>query len=393
MGSFAKEFTELCTKVNGYLQELRANEEAVEALVRIDDRKKTVAKDGTEYDWTPATVTFPGTYSFTTSSISTSSRWIEIVDLAWGGVEADGSWTFESHAQDAVDAVADVLSMHDGGCDYMCPNITAPDLDALSGACVSLSQASADLYRLTDAGNDGSGVDSDGDSIAMPTFVARLQDAWPATSLGSESFYKFYGRLALAGSDYSTATQRLAVTSSSAAGIVQQYRVNLLDIANAALESATGALKTWQENKGPVFVSEYSALIDKEGFKVLDGASTALGLLAKAPVVGTVAAAPQKVIKGAKLVGRLELPAVYEQVASSDELHRNFHASLDDAESQMKKALDHLMTSDEIPVMADGKPADADGDGQPDTAYQPPFEAYVKDKDQSAAWDLPDVEF
>ena len=93
------------------------------------------------------------------------------------------------------------------------------------------------------------------------------------------------------------------------------------------------------------------------------------------------------------LVGRLELPAAYETVTSSDELHRNFHASLEQAEKQMMKALDHLMTSDQAPVTADGRPADADGDGKPDTTFVPPFDGFVRDAENDASWNLPDVEF
>ena len=387
-GDFRSELVAELSVACKYFRELAVNEEAVEQLTQLDQRRIECSENGTTYYPWPASVSFPGSHGFWSHTIMKTDlgAGIQINDLMWGG---DYGNQFNVKAQQLVDAADSyAMSLHGGTCEYLCNVILDTDTANLSSAAQKLAGAASGLIKMTDP------YTSDADSL--PGFVTELRTSgWTPGSLGSDSFYDFYGTLAITAEDYAESTQILAVTSIAVAAVIQQYRNNMIAIVKGARKSAEKALQHWQDSAGPVYVSQWASLIREDDMKVLDGISTALDILGFIPVVGDATGTLANVVTAGQFLGNLKVPAEWKVVAESRDLHENLHVAMIACEEELLKALDTVLNSDQQSVVdADGKAADADGDGKPDTITKPrSFAEEVQHAEGNPSWKLPSVEF
>lgn len=222
----------------------------------------------------------------------------------------------------------------------MTRDIWEPDVAALTAAVNSLDAVTGWTYLHSTA--------------ATPAFVTDLKKSWPATSLGSASFYHFWNDVADLCAQYSTGCRRLTVTASATTAAIEAYRQNLVALARGTRDHLVATLQEWQRVKAPVeeIVTPKDAK-DPLAVKILDGVALGADLVGIIPGVDVVS---DPVGWAATVIGLgLGSPTAYDvktnELATASDIRMSFRDALEKLPQQLRLALDKVQS---VPEAGDG---------------------------------------
>lgn len=362
-----------------YLQELKGNEAVWDHYdVLLAEERRAVAANDVVHRHDAPDVQVPGSHPW-------SADWFN--DFVY--LDDDLNVVRERLAREWVKTAHSSATKPDAsGYRSNCSLVVKPNATTMSTRAERLGHNAQTLWDMTSAMNAGG---SGGVRDSMPDFVTALKKEWPATSLGSESFYTFYEDLSELTFYYAVATRTLAGTSAVAAKIVETYQEEVNRVCSAARQEVIGALEYWQTHKAPYSTSTSKTAVENWASKVADGVGTATGIasifqLDKVPVVGTVMDVAGDVTNTlAYVTTEWDWTITSTHAPSADSISTGLSEGLAKAQTEMFKALDTLHTG---------------GTGS-DGVTVPPFDSVVKDAagkagndgDGNPQWRVGEVEF
>lgn len=296
---------------------------------RLEDQPRDIAPDTQSPVYQPADFTVPGPHGFTFEH----GFWNDPTD--WG-YRSTGQLLTELERQAKVEWQSGVDSVTDCGSAMlsMCQTVWDPDTAPLRQASLATADVAYWIFQHVDD--------------TVPSFVTNLKKSWPASSLGSKSFYTFFDKLADTSAQYALAAVPLAQTAAATTRIIEEYQKNLTKIVSTTVNHLNTALTQWQKFKAPFKVTTTETTDDSPLNDVLGGISLATGIIAAFPSPLTPFATGASIVTGI-LSYVFQDPKTIKtkitSVATADEILDNFYDAVNRLPQEMSKALDHLDTS------------------------------------------------